>query len=229
MMALDVEARTKRALVRWCDGRLRQEFGDRVPPRPRPDPLDELVLTVLSQNTNDVNRDRAYAELRRRWPRWEDLLAADVAEIEDAIRGGGLARQKSARIQAMLRGIADREGKLSLERLRELPRAEALAYLYSFKGVGAKTAAIVMLFACGVPVFPVDTHVLRVGKRLGLLPAPADADQAHEIMGALVPDERMYRFHINLIAHGRATCHARKPECGSCCLRMKCPSAFKVK
>jgi endonuclease III len=222
------EDATRRALVRWCDQRLTREYGDQVPPRRRPDPLDELVLTVLSQNTNDVNRDRAYSELRRRWPTWDQVLAAPVSEVEDAIRVGGLARQKSARLQAILREIREREGALSLARLCRLSREDALAYLYSFKGVGDKTAAIVLLFCCGEPVFPVDTHIFRVSRRLGLAPERATAGQAHEIMGAVVPAEAMYRLHLNLIEHGRRTCHPRKPECERCCLRSKCPSAFKV-
>jgi len=218
----------KRELARRLDAELQKEYGDKVPRR-RPDPLPELVLTVLSQNTNDVNRDRAFAELKRRFPEWEDVLAAPAPEIEDAIRMGGLARQKSERIKGMLAEIKAREGRLDLGRLCRLPRDEALTYLYSFKGVGKKTAAIVLLFCCGVPVFPVDTHILRVSRRLGLVPARADADRAHEIMDELVADEAKYRLHLNLIEHGRRVCQARKPQCRICCLKRKCPSADQVK
>lgn len=219
----------KRALTRWCDARLKEEHGDKVPPRGRPDPLDVLVLTVLSQNTNDVNRDRAHGELRRRLPTWEDVLAAPASKIEDAIRTGGLARQKSRRIKAMLAGIREREGRLDISRLCREPVGQALEYLYSFKGVGRKTAAIVLLFACGKPVFPVDTHILRLCGRLGLVPEKASADRAHEIMDLLVKDEAKHRFHINMIEHGRKICHPRKPECDNCCLKQKCPAAFMIR
>jgi endonuclease-3 len=219
------EVKARRALARWCDAKLATEYGDRPRPRTRPDPLDELVLTLLSQNTNDRNRDRAYAELRRRWPRWEGVIAAAPGEVEDAIRSGGLARQKSLRLPAELKEIEAREGRLDLSRLCTLPLAEALKYLYSFKGVGEKTAAIVMLFACGRPVFPVDTHVFRVAGRVGLLPAGATVKAAHTLMQEVVREDAMYRFHLNLIEHGRKTCHPRKPECGRCCLRSRCPTS----
>jgi len=217
----------KRALVKWCDNKLKGEYGDRKR-KQRPDPLRTLVLTVLSQNTNDVNRDRAFKEFKRRFPGWEDVLAAPVREVEEAIRAGGLAKQKSARIQAMLAEIKEREGGLDLKRICRMPRDQALDYLYSFKGVGKKTAAIVLLFSCGVPVFPVDTHIFRVTRRLGLVPEKANADKAHDIMDELVADDAKYRFHINLIEHGRNICHPRKPECSSCCLNAKCKSAFKI-
>ncbi len=222
------DGRKKTARIRWIDGKLLLEYGDKVPPEPRPSPLDELVLTVLSQNTNDVNRDRAYGSLRERFPSWEDVLAAPREEVEEAIRVGGLAATKSANIRKMLADIKKREGALDISRVCGMDTEDALDWLYSFKGVGEKTAAIVLLFCCGKPVFPVDTHILRVSGRLSLIPGGAGAKKAHEIMGEAVPDEMMYRFHINLIEHGRAVCKARKPKCGSCCLNPKCPSAFKV-
>jgi endonuclease-3 len=221
------DIKRKRALVKWCDNKLKEEYGDRKPGQ-RPDPLRTLVLTVLSQNTNDVNRDRAFKELEQRFPGWEDVLAAPVSEVEEAIRSGGLAKQKSARIQAMLAEIKEREGGLDLKRICRMPRDRALDYLYSFKGVGKKTAAIVLLFSCGVPVFPVDTHIFRLGKRLYLVPANKTANKAHDLMDELVADGAKYRFHINMIEHGRNVCHPRKPECGSCCLNAKCKSAFKI-
>lgn len=224
-MAMPEEIKRKRALVRKLDKLLQKEHGDKVPPPGGTDPLDELVLTVLSQNTNDKNRDRAYNELRKRFPAWENVMDARPLDIEDAIRVGGLAKQKSERIKAMLAEIKRREGKLDLGRICEMPRDEALAYLYSFKGVAEKTAAIVMLFSCGEPVFPVDTHIFRVSKRLGLMPEKDDAKKAHKAMGELVPDNIMYRFHINLIEHGRAICSPAKPKCGECCLSRECPSA----
>jgi len=218
----------KKKLIRWCDKRLKKDYGDKVLPRVRKDPLDELVLTVLSQNTNDLNRDRAYAELRARFPRWEDVLCAPVKRIEAAIRVGGLAGQKSARIKAMLGLIKEREGKLELGRICGMPEEDALHYLYSMKGVGEKTAACVLLFSCGKPVFPVDTHILRVSKRLWLVPEKAGAKEAHKIMGEMVPKKAVYRFHLNVIEHGRRTCHPRKPECSACCLNEKCPSAHRI-
>lgn len=213
-----------RTMVRWCERKLRGEYGEKVPPVRKPAPLDELILTVLSQNTNDVNRDRAYSELRRRFPTWEKVAAAPVREIAAAIRVGGLARQKAARIKEMLKVIREREGRLSLSRLCRLPQEEALAYLRSLKGVGAKTAACVLLFSCGRPVFPVDTHILRVSKRLGLIDQRMDAAKAHAVMGELLPAESVYSLHLNLIEHGRRRCHPRKPECPACCLKAQCPS-----
>lgn len=224
----DGDKKDKRSLVRWCDHRLRKEYGDKAGPRRRPDPLDELILTVLSQNTNDVNRDRAYHKLRERFPGWDGVAAAPARKIEAAIRVGGLAKQKSARIKAMLRLIKEREGRLNLESLCKMQREEALDYLYSIKGVGEKTAACVLLFSCGKPVFPVDTHIHRLSKRLGLVPQKTGAKQAHGIMGELVPDKAVYCFHINMIEHGRKICHPRKPECNKCCLNKKCPSADRI-
>lgn len=220
-------ADNNRSLVKWCDKKLLAEYGDKVRPEKRPDPIDELVLTVLSQNTNDVNRDRAYQGLRARFPSWEEVMAAPVEQVEEAIRVGGLARQKSARIKQMLVGIREREGSLSLRRICGMPLVRAREYLHSFKGVGDKTAAIVLLFCCGKPVFPVDTHIHRISKRLGLAPEKADAAKAHRIMGEIVPEGIMYRLHINMIQHGRKICRARKPDCGACCLKAKCPSAGK--
>jgi len=220
--------REQGTLIRWLDRKLVAAYGDRVRSRRPGDPLNELVLTVLSQNTNDRNRDRAYLSLRGRLPSWEAVAAAPREQVEELIRTGGLARQKSERIQAMLGIIREREGGLTLRRLCRLPLAEAREYLRSLKGVGEKTAAIVLLFSCGLPAFPVDTHILRVGQRLGIIPARATADQAHAILRPAVPPNLMYRFHINLIEHGRQICHPRKPACSKCCLSKKCPSAGKV-
>lgn len=216
----------KRKLANWCDDRLKNEYGDKAP-EGNPDPLDTLILTVLSQNTSDVNRDRAYEALRKDLPFWEDVLRARPAKVEKLIRPGGLAKQKSARIKAMLAEIKKREGKLDLKTVCTMPVEQALEYLYSFKGVGEKTAAVVLLFACGKPVFPVDTHVLRLARRLGLVPETSNANHAHRIMGELVEPPAYYRFHVNLIEHGRRICRARKPQCPGCCLNLKCPSAFR--
>jgi endonuclease-3 len=218
----------KQEFIVWCDRSLAREYGDKARPKRRTPPLAELVLTVLSQNTNDRNRDRAFGELTRRFPSWEDVLAAPAESVEDAIRVGGLARQKSRRIQAMLHEIKRREGRLDLRRICRMSREDALSYLYSFKGVGRKTAAIVLLFSCGKPVFPVDTHIFRLSGRLGLLPEKSNPDKAHDVMDELVPDEIKYRFHINMIEHGRNICGARKPLCEDCCLSKKCPQAFRI-
>lgn len=218
------ELRRKRDLVQWCGVRLAEKYGIKVPPVLRPDPLDELILTVLSQNTNDRNRDGAYTELRRRFPRWEEVAQAPVPRIAAAIRGGGLAHQKAGRIKEMLRLIKAREGRLELKRVCDLPLSEAMEYLLTMKGVGEKTAACVLLFSCGKPVFPVDTHILRVAKRLKLIEERTTAAAAHQVMGELVPAELVYSLHLNMIEHGRARCHPRKPECTDCCLRTRCRS-----
>ncbi len=222
-----MEEKRKRELARWCDTRLKKEYGDKTPEK-NPDPLDTLVLTVLSQNTNDVNRDRAYEALRNELPAWEDVLQAKPQRIEKLIRVGGLAGQKSVRIKAMLAEIKKREGSLDLAGVCRMPVEAALEYLYSFQGVGEKTAAIVLLFACGKPVFPVDTHILRISKRLGVIENNISAADAHRTMGELVKPEAYYRFHLNLIEHGRRICKARKPLCEDCCLNSKCPSAYRI-
>jgi endonuclease-3 len=201
--------------------RLDAFFG--VPDRGRPkDPLSELVFTILSQNTTDTNRDRAYERLRGRFPKWEDVLRADASEIEDAIRVGGLGPQKSKRIKAILTQINRKTGRLSLDYLAGMPPAEARRELLAFNGVGNKTAAIVLLFSLGMPAFPVDTHVLRVTRRLGLIPSNATADAAHEIMGGLIPPDRYYPSHINLIRLGRTLCKPRNPRCAECPVRTLC-------
>jgi endonuclease III len=202
--------------------RLEDYFG--VPERGRPkDPLSELIFTILSQNTTDKNRDRAYERLRARFPRWEGVLRADSSEIEEAIRVGGLGPQKSKRIKAILGEIHDRTGELSLDYLAGLRPEEARQVLLAFNGVGQKTASIVLLFSLGMPAFPVDTHILRVTGRLGLIPPRADAAAAHTILGALVPPEKYYPTHINLIAMGRSLCKPRNPRCTECPLLASCP------
>lgn len=210
---------------------LAREYGRKRAPQAgsRPSALDELVLTVLSQNTNDRNRDRAWRSLRRQFPRWEQVAKARRQDLVAAIRVGGLAEQKAERIQALLRRIRKSEGRYSLARVCRMPAAEARDYLLSFQGVGEKTAACVILFACGQPAFPVDTHILRVSQRLGLLPAKATAQRAHERLGKLVPPAGMYEFHLNLIAHGRGVCRARKPQCPVCCLKERCRYYQRVK
>lgn len=210
---------------------LARHYGQKSAPaaRARPAALEELILTILSQNTNDRNRDRAWRSLRRRFPRWEQVAAAPRSELVAAIRPAGLAEQKAEHIQTALRRVRQTEGRYSLARVCRLPVAAAREYLLSFPGVGDKTAACVLLFACGRPVFPVDTHILRLSKRLGLLPESATAQQAHRELGKMIPAGKRYEFHLNLIAHGRAVCRARKPQCPLCCLKTKCRYYHRLK
>jgi endonuclease III len=211
-------ARPRRQRVRAIRDRLRAMYGSKEP-RPHGHPIHELVLTVLSQNTNDRNRDVAYRRLRERFHLWEDLRDAPVGEIEDAIRPGGLARQKAARIKQILEGLGDPP---DLDWLADAPRDEALTYLCGLPGVGRKTAACVLLFAFGRPEVPVDTHVFRVGKRLGLISPGASPDAAHDELLGVVDPADAYELHMNLIAHGRQICRPR-PRCPECELRRMCP------
>jgi endonuclease-3 len=202
--------------------RLGREYGPAKSWRPLP-PLDELIATILSQNTSDVNSDAAFAELRRRLPTWDAVRRAPVRSVRAAIRVAGLSRLKAPRIQAVLRRLHAERGELSLNFLRDLPAAAALDYLRGFLGVGPKTAACVLLFACGQPVLPVDTHVHRVALRLGLIPRGTSADKAHDLLARLVPPALVLEFHILLIRHGRRTCTARNPMCTECVLLKGCP------
>jgi endonuclease-3 len=238
--------------------RLRELYG--IPcMAPHGRPLDELILTVLSQSTNDRNRDVAFLRLRERFTAsdqparpidYEAVLAAPVAEVEEAIRPGGISKVKSARIQAILVAIAgsaegsllqadqaDQAGSgreadttprsgdpLSLEWMRDAPVETSRAYLCSLPGVGRKTAACVLLFSYGLPDIPVDTHVSRVGTRLGLFRPGAPFEELHDQMLALTPAGQELEFHVNLLRHGRRTCHARNPACGECALARMCPS-----
>lgn len=202
--------------VRAILDRLRAEYGRPVL-RPHGAPIDELILTVLSQNTNDRNRDVAYARLRARFDSWSALREAPVAEVEEAIRPGGLAPTKSVRIQRILAAIGDDD----LLWLKDAPLAEARAYLCDLPGVGRKTAACVMIFALDRPEIPVDTHVYRVGGRLGLFPPRISLEAAHDEMLAITDPEDAYELHLNLIAHGRRVCRPR-PRCGECDLARMC-------
>jgi endonuclease-3 len=237
--------------------RLRELYGiPRMAPHGRP--LDELILTVLSQSTNDRNRDVAFLRLRERFAKagrpidYGAVLAAPVAEVEEAIRPGGISKVKSARIQAILAAIADSAGemrvarevgqadegapgrmadampgaedRLSLEWMRDAPVETSRAYLCSLPGVGRKTAACVLLFSYGLPDVPVDTHVSRVGTRLGLFRPGAPFEELHDQMLALTPAGQELEFHVNLLRHGRRTCHARNPACRECALARMCPS-----
>jgi len=196
-------------------------YGER-PHNPDGDPLSELVNTILSQNTNDRNRDVAFQQLRARFPTWEAVRDAPLADVIDAIRPAGLAPTKGPHIQAALRQITAEQGSLSLAFLNEMPLAEARKWLLSLNGVGAKTAAIVLLFSLGRPAFPVDTHVHRLTRRWGLIPQKTSREKAHVLLEALVPVELYWNFHLNVIAHGRQVCHARNPKCGACMLQPYC-------
>jgi endonuclease-3 len=211
--------------------RLREVYG--VPlMQPHGDPIAELILTVLSQSTNDRNRDVAYLRLRERFSTWEQVCEAPLAAVEEAIRPGGISKVKSARIQAILHAIAadgedghgDPPPALSLDWLPRVSIDQARDYLVSLPGVGRKTAACVLLFAYGLRDVPVDTHVSRVGIRLGLLRAGAPFEELHDQMLALTPPGRELELHVNLLRHGRRTCHARSPACSECALARMCPS-----
>jgi endonuclease III len=200
--------------------RLADVYGVPVAP-PHGHPIAELVLTVLSQSTNDRNRDVAFLRLRERFPSWEAVRDAPVEEIEEAIRPGGISKVKSVRIQAILRAIGD---PLDLDWLEHAPVAEGRAYLCALPGVGRKTAACVLLFAFGLRDVPVDTHVSRVGTRLALLRPRASFDELHDAMVALTPRGAELELHVNLLRHGRRTCHAQRPACDACALARMCPS-----
>jgi endonuclease-3 len=189
---------------------------------PRRDPVEELVVTILAQHTSDLNAERALADLRARFPTWSEVESAPLLELEAAIASGGLARQKAPRIQAALRAIDTGAGDHSLSDLAALPPLEARDRLTRIPGVGKKTASVVLLFSYGTPLMPVDTHVHRVARRLGLVPPTATPDQAHERLMADVPSARIHELHVNLITHGRRTCHARRPACSGCALRARC-------
>jgi endonuclease-3 len=210
--------RPDRRRVRKLRDRLRELYGRPVN-QPHGQPIAALIETVLSQHTNDKNRDRAYRALRERFPTWEEVRDAPLPELEDAIRPGGLAKQKAPRIQAILEQLGE---PLDLGWMERAPREESLEYLLSLPGVGRKTAACVLIFTWDIPEFPVDVHVHRVGGRLGLFPEKASFEKAHDEVLAVVPPEDAYEVHVNLIRHGRTICRP-KPRCGECGLRRMCP------
>ncbi len=195
----------------------------RVPPQPSGDPMAELVLTLLSQHTSDHNSGRAFHRLIERFPAWDAVLAAPTAAVEEAIRPGGLAPTKAPRLQQLLAAVRERAPAYNLAFLARLPLAEAKAWLRALPGVGPKTAACVLLFALGRPALPVDTHVDRVARRLGLVPPATTAERAHELLEAQLRPQQVYAFHVDLIQHGRRTCHARAPACARCPLLERCP------
>jgi endonuclease-3 len=187
-------------------------------------PLDELVSTILSQNTNDRNRDTAFNNLNNLFPSWELVRDASPDCIVAAIRSAGLANQKGSRIQQVLKSITEERGNLSLDFLRDLDTEEARNWLMGFKGVGPKTAAIVLCFSLGKPAFPVDTHIQRVSGRLELRDPKMSAEQTHRYLESIFPVESYYSVHLNLIRLGREICHPHKPECPSCPLNRICPT-----
>lgn len=213
----------RRERILHIDRCLLECYGDRLW-RPHFDHLlDGLIHTVLSQNTNDANSHLAFKRLKERFPTWEEVASAAVEEIEEAIRPGGISRVKAERIKMLLDLVRRDFGGYCLSVLRDMKPEEALAYLLGLPGVGRKTAAVLLLFQLGYPFFPVDTHVFRVGKRLGLIPWRADSARAHQVMDREVPDDIKYRLHLNMIEHGRKVCRARNPGCQECCLREVCP------
>lgn len=190
----------------------------------RYDPVSELVFTVLSQHTSDLNAERAFKRLRTTFGSWDAVASGDVGVIEECIRVGGLARVKAPRIKQLLNKIVELRGELNLDFLKGLPLDEAKAWLRQLPGIGPKTAAVVLAFSLGMPAMPVDTHVYRVSKRLGLINNKTSAEDAHEILEKMVAPEEVYPFHVLLITHGRRVCKAQWPLCHQCALAERCPS-----
>jgi endonuclease-3 len=195
-----------------------------LPSGPTLDPLAELIFTVLSQNTSDVNRDRAWASLKHAYPSWKQVLAARAPDLAKTIAVGGLSNIKAPRIQAILREVLDREGRLSLKRLERLGDDEVVAYLRTLPGIGPKTVACVLAFSLGRERLPVDTHVHRVTARLGLTAPRATPEQAQTQIEALVPGPQRVDTHVAIIAHGRTTCRAQRPLCETCVVFDLCPA-----
>jgi endonuclease-3 len=210
---------TMRRVVENLEG----EYGPKRNSRSR-DALDELVLTILSQQNSSASTREVFAELKRRFPTWEAADAAPAEAIEDAIRSGGLARMKAARIKSLLAAIREERGSFDLSFLKRMPADDALAYLTRFKGVGPKTARCTLLFTFGTAVFPMDVHIFRILGRLGLLDPRWTDERAHREAAALVPAGKHYSAHVNLIVHGRKVCRPTAPRCDVCCLIDYCPS-----
>ena len=203
---------------------LAQEYG--VPHWHRHgEPISELIATILSQNTSDVNTGRAFSSLLASFDSWEAVAEGDVENIAQAIRCGGLSQVKAARIKLILETILAERGCLELSFLGELPLPQAKAWLRQLPGVGPKTAGCVLLFSLGKPALPVDTHLYRVAKRLGLIDSRVSVEQAHELLERMVPPDAIYQFHLNMIEHGRRVCKARNPGCDRCIFRGDCPSS----
>lgn len=207
--------------AQWLYQALMAQYGTPTWRTPLP-ALDELVSTILSQNTNDHNRDIAFDRLRAAFPTWEEVRDAEVEQIIDAIRPAGLGNQKGKRIKAVLQEISTKHAALNLDFLADREREEVRAYLLQFNGVGMKTAAIVMQFSLGIPAFPVDTHIYRVTGRFGIRPAAMSVEDCHYYMERLFTSDQYYAGHLNIIRLGREICQARKPRCENCPLQEKC-------
>lgn len=210
-----------REAAQTINRRLREAYG-RHQWKPRYDPLSELIYTILSQNTSDVNSHRAFQRLKAAFPTWKKVMEAPAEEIAGAIQVGGLAQVKAPRIKAVLARIAEERGSLDLSFLRDMETAEARAWLKGLAGIGPKTASIVLLFALGKPALPVDTHVHRVTRRLGLIGERDSAEKAHDTLEALLPPEEYYDFHVNVLTHGRRVCTARNPQHDICVVSDLC-------
>ncbi len=206
---------------------LSSAYGE-PPWQPGLDPVAELVNTILSQATSDINRDKGFAALQQRFSSWVDVMNADPAVVVETIRPAGLANQKGPRIQAALRTIWTRRGTMELDFLADLPLSEAKMWLTSIEGVGPKTAAIVLLFAFNRPVFPVDTHVHRISQRVGLIETNVTADKAHNLLENAGNPITFYPLHLNFIRHGREVCQARQPRCAVCVLSIICAYAAQT-
>jgi endonuclease-3 len=208
---MDVDAKP----IRYIIQNLERAYG--VPENGFPsDPLDMLVAVILSQATSDVNSERAFRALKERFPTWDAVLRARETTIANTIRSGGLANQKAAVITSLLRQIKDEHAMLDLSFLHEMSAEDAVAYLKRFRGIGPKTIACTLLFACRKPIFPLDTHIFRVLRRIGLIPQKCTDARAHEIMNELVPEGKHFSFHVNLIRHGRTLCRPRDTACHRC-------------
>ena len=214
--------------IRTIEKLLEKEYGKKVL-RPSYDPLSELIATILSQNTSDNNSHRAYRNLKHNFRNWDNLRNAPLREIVRSIKVGGLEKIKAGRIKNILNQIYREKKALSLSFLKKWDTEQVKNYLTQFKGVGDKTIACVLLFALGRPVLPVDTHILRVSKRLGLIPWKTDSKKAHILLQNKIPPALVYPFHLNLIQHGRKICKARIPLCGDCVLFQKCEFKDKHK
>jgi endonuclease III len=211
----------KKLQVKHVIQNLEATYG--IPRKTNPDnPLNELIRTILSQSTSDINSDRSFVSLRRRFHDWESARNARTSSIASAIKSGGLAKTKSVVIKDVLNEIKARRGKLDLSFLRTIPLGEARRFLTSLKGVGPKTAACVLLFSCERQVFPMDTHILRIARRLGLVSVKGSDEHAHQMMERLIPPRKHYSLHINLIRHGRTICRPRDPKCNECALIEHC-------
>jgi len=208
--------------------KLIEAYGEPIWRTPLP-AIDELVSTILSQNTNDINRDHGFNALRAKFPTWEAVRDAKVEDVINAIRPAGLANQKGPRIQQVLRAITEERGSLNLDFLAELPVEEARAWLTKFNGVGPKTAAIVLCFSLNMPAFPVDTHIYRVSGRTGLRPEKMTVEQAHPYLESAFPPKTYYAAHLNIIRLGREICNARKPICPQCPIIKLCDYKAKTK